>query len=65
MILNIVLSYLNKRSSGSETEKEKDIISEKDIFEIGGRNQMPVAIFTLPLGLTTKAHHGVIIRTKH
>jgi hypothetical protein len=29
-----------QKISESKTEKEKDIISEKDIFKIGGRNQL-------------------------
>ena len=56
--------------AGSEKEKEKIFkrYPEKILLNLPNQREIsskPVAIPTLPLGLTTKAPHAVVIRTKH
>ncbi len=73
MSINTLLLYLDKRSLGSERFWEKEKILEKDISNLPylnlpnqkGISSKPVAIPTLPLGLTTKAPIAIVIRTKH
>ena len=69
MIINTILLLLDKRLSESGTEKKGRLSFPKRYFRIKGikgkNSSKPVAISTLPLGLTTKAPHAVVIRTKH